>query len=195
MTRIGNTILLIFGMAIAMQAVTAVYHGLSCLNENGFRFDCHDRSTECHIVVDTGNISSPIVGCGETLYSSAIDHRLGCRRVNSYLVYCACNTDTCNTFASTEKFLRDERQAKAEAEAIAKAEDEANAKLEIEAEKLENEKKQQEELKNQMYKKRLEESNMAMISAIVERKPIDIQEFMTSMYLKFYFDEKKEKKN
>ena len=25
-------------------------------------------------------------------------------------VYCACNTDNCNTFASTEKFLRDERQ-------------------------------------------------------------------------------------
>ena len=83
----------------------------------------------------------------------------------------------------------------AEAEAIAQAEDEANAKLEIEAEKLENEFDviQQEELKNQMYKKRLEESNMAMISAIVEHKPIDIQEFMTSMYLKFYFDEKKRK--
>ena len=83
----------------------------------------------------------------------------------------------------------------AEAEAIAQAEDEANAKLEIEAEKLENEFDviQQEELKNEIFKKRLEESNMAMISAIVEHKPIDIQEFMTSMYLKFYFDEKKRK--
>ena len=80
----------------------------------------------------------------------------------------------------------------AEAEAIAEAEDEANAKLEIEAKKLENV-ILQEEFKNKKFKKILEESNVAMISAIVENKPIDFQIFMRAMYLTFYFDDKKEK--
>ena len=84
----------------------------------------------------------------------------------------------------------------AEAEAIDKAEDEANAKSEIESEKLEIESnvKQQEELKKEKFKKALEDLHLAMMSAIVENRPVDFQNFMTWAYLTFCFVDKREKK-
>merc|ERR1711956_130948 len=102
MTWLGNTILLICGMAIAMQAVT----GLRCLKESGSSVACNSSPRECHIAVGNSSIL-PILGCGQTPFSG---NGLGCRRANSATIYCACNTDNCNTFASTKKFLRDERQ-------------------------------------------------------------------------------------
>merc|ERR1712204_69973 len=89
-------------MAIAMQAVT----GLRCLKESGRSVVCNSSPRECHIAVGNSSIL-PILGCGQTPFSG---NGLGCRRANSATVYCACNTDNCNTFASTKQFLRDERQ-------------------------------------------------------------------------------------
>merc|ERR1712179_281922 len=86
--------------------------GLRCLKEDSSSQVCTSGPWECHIAVTPSGVFeewiSPILGCGGSPFSG---RGLGCRRVSSgNLVYCACNTDNCNTFAKVKKFLDDERQ-------------------------------------------------------------------------------------